>query len=51
VLAGLLYGVTTTDPQTLALTALGIIAVGTAASLVPGSRAAAVDPMVALREE
>jgi putative ABC transport system permease protein len=51
VLSGLLYGVTPTDPQTLLLTAVGIIVVGTIASLVPGTRAAAVDPIAALRNE
>ncbi len=50
-LAGFLYGVTASDPATLALSALTLATVAIAAGLIPAWRAAAVDPMVALREE
>jgi putative ABC transport system permease protein len=50
-LAGFLYGVTASDPATLALSALILATVAMAAGLVPAWRAASVDPMVALREE
>jgi ABC-type antimicrobial peptide transport system permease subunit len=49
--AAFLYGVTASDPVTLALSALILAAVAMAAGLVPAWRAADVDPMVALREE
>ena len=48
-LAGLLYGVTATDPVTfLAVPAL-LIALSTVACCVPALRAAKVDPVTALR--
>jgi predicted permease len=50
-LAGLLYGVPLMDQWTLALTVSGLVAVGAAASLIPGRRAAAIDPITALRDE
>jgi len=46
-----LFGVTPTDPRTLALSALILAAVAMGAALGPAWRAAGVDPMVALREE
>jgi predicted permease len=49
--AAFLYGVTASDPVTLALSALILATVAMAAGSVPAWRAASVDPMVALREE
>jgi putative ABC transport system permease protein len=46
-----LYGVTASDPTTLALSAVTLSAVALAAGLIPAWRAAGVDPTVALREE
>jgi predicted permease len=50
-LAAFLYGVTANDPVTLVLSALALAAVAMVAGLLPAWRAAAVDPMLALREE
>jgi putative ABC transport system permease protein len=49
--AGLLYGVTPSDPTTLGLSGLTLGLVALAAGFVPAWRAAGVDPMVALRDE
>jgi len=49
VLKGFLVGVSTTDPATLAITALLLLLVAVLASYAPARRAARVDPMVALR--
>jgi hypothetical protein len=49
VVASLLYGVRLTDPATLLAVALFVVAVAAAAMYLPASRAARVDPMVALR--
>jgi predicted permease len=50
-LAGMLYGVSATDPATLAAVAALVLAVSGAASLLPALRAARLDPMQVLREE
>ncbi len=47
----LLYGLAPHDPLTLVLAALLMAAIALAASVLPARRAAALDPMVALREE
>ena len=47
---GLIYGVTTTDPLTLACTCLTLAGVATIAGLVPARRAMRVDPMIALSD-
>lgn len=51
VLKGFLVGVSTTDPATLAVTALVLLIVALFASYVPARRAARVDLVVALRFE
>jgi predicted permease len=48
---GLLFEVAPADPLTLAAVALLLLGVAAAACYVPARRAAAVDPMVALRQE
>jgi len=49
VLGGLLYQVRPADPLTIAVTALVLLLVAAAASLVPACRAMRVSPTVALR--
>ena len=51
VLAGLLFGVSATDPSTFAGMCLLILLVATCASWLPANRAAKVDPFVALKCE
>jgi predicted permease len=49
--SSLLYGLTSWDPTTLALSVAGLAIVTVGASFVPAARAAKMDPMVALREQ
>jgi hypothetical protein len=49
--AGLLYGVSSTDPATMAAACAAIAALSLVAGLVPAHRASRVDPAVALRHE
>jgi predicted permease len=49
--AGLLFGVSPTDPATLSATALLMLSVAALAAYLPARRASRVDPIVALRYE
>jgi ABC-type lipoprotein release transport system permease subunit len=48
---GLLYGVSPSDPRTLAVTPAFLALIALAACWIPARRAARVDPMEALRHE
>jgi predicted permease len=50
-IAALLFGLAPTDPATIALAVLVMLAVSALAGYLPARRAARVDPMVALRAE
>jgi ABC-type antimicrobial peptide transport system permease subunit len=50
-LAGMLYGVSPSDPATLSAVIALVLIVAAVASLVPAIRAARVEPMEVLREE
>jgi putative ABC transport system permease protein len=50
-LAGMLYGVSPYDPETLSAVVLIMFGVAALASIIPSIRAARVDPIVVLREE
>lgn len=51
VMRALLYGVSFTDPLTLAAVVATMCGVGLAAAYLPARRATLVDPIVSLREE
>jgi ABC-type lipoprotein release transport system permease subunit len=50
-LSSLLYGVSSTDPLTLGVVSLILIAIALLATWLPARRAAKIDPMAALRCE
>jgi putative ABC transport system permease protein len=50
-LASQISGISTTDPTTFAIVALVVVAAGVASCLIPARQAAAVDPLIALRNE
>jgi putative ABC transport system permease protein len=50
-LGALLYGVSPTDPETIAVVTLMLLAATLLASYIPARRATKIDPLVALRCE
>ncbi len=50
-IASILFGIKSDDPVALAFAALAMCGVSLAAAYIPARRAAAVDPMIALRDE
>jgi ABC-type antimicrobial peptide transport system permease subunit len=51
IVTGILFGVKASDPLTMAVAALLLLAVAAIASLVPALRVSRVDPMTALRHD
>jgi putative ABC transport system permease protein len=51
IMADYVYGISSTDPLTLSLASVVLIAVALLATYIPARRAAKVDPLVALRQE
>ena len=51
VISSMLFGMTATDPSTIAMATLVLVAVAAFAGYLPAKRASQVDPMVALRWE
>lgn len=50
-MGSMLFGLTPTDRLTLSVAAVGLVGVGLASGIIPAGRAAATDPMQALRSE
>ena len=50
-MSGLLFGLRTTDPVTMVGAVLVLMVVAAVAAYLPATRAARVDPMVALRND
>jgi ABC-type antimicrobial peptide transport system permease subunit len=50
-ISGMLYGLRPTDPTTMMLAVIVLIAAAATAAYLPAVRASRVDPMVALRSE
>ncbi|MGA7239308.1 MAG: FtsX-like permease family protein, partial [Bryobacteraceae bacterium] len=48
-MSAIVFGVSTADPATFAITAAALLAVAAVASYIPGARAARLDPLAAIR--